>query len=691
MDEENRLSKEQKYEAVDAFLLPKGFSIERIIDSNFLIDALTPKRSLGWVGARYLCHYFHNLKPKDLLTDGVLPPSEKWGFQRKSEKIRILDHYLREKKGVALSRAVSVSEREMKSIVEGCALPSHHLLRIVADYFFLDYEVLENDDKDLPKEEELVVDEDLVAIQRKDFLAEAEKNKHRHVIRRSWQILSRSQRIWLVTSCAAILVPLLGFTVYCAYDVIQDRYSSILSYTHDEMDDTSKAIEKTLRKKDDATSVKLGSEVISIGSITSSNYQARLSVWFDFDQLEFHRTMCSFNAAINYYDVQEFGSLENRWSAPSRLYDRFGWDVKSGSFLNESNGVPDFIESADFLAYPLGKDKATQNAFLANLTLSPVYSLETSYYPSEAATNNYPGKTSMWGVRKGTFVPDSFIYDAPTPYTLTPSSTPEAISFRMFQRCRFTCQILKSFDCPRYPLDSEQLEIVIDPRYTSDVLRYVQADSLSLEKLQQTPAGLVILTSYGAAEEKVYTSGVSASFNISDGYELISSSPYIRSNSRRLSYAAKVVDATYTEVVSSYQILVRVARKSINLFLQAFANLFAVIVWITIAFYDQSYNGEDSIGMLGTGLFGVISSVLVGISMISDSNLFSLITMINIFTLFVIMLMAYEAILSKRAKIKKDLTAMAYNVIKLRILFYILIICTLTMFIGLPILSYIIF
>jgi hypothetical protein len=201
-----------------------------------------------------------------------------------------------------------------------------------------------------------------------------------------------------------------------------------------------------------------------------------------------------------------------------------------------------------------------------------------------------------------------------------------------------------------------------------------------------------ILSTYGTAEQLDYESGISPYFNISNGYSVLNNSSYIRSNVRRLSYTGVATDAThYKDAVSSYEIVLRVNRLGFNLFLQAFANLFAVIVWITIAFYDQSYNGEDAIGMLGTGLFGVISSVLIGISMISDANLFSLITMINIFTLCVIMLMAYEAIASKRSKIAKDLVGNAYNLIKLRVLFVILLICTLTMFVGLPVLSYITF
>jgi hypothetical protein len=120
-----------------------------------------------------------------------------------------------------------------------------------------------------------------------------------------------------------------------------------------------------------------------------------------------------------------------------------------------------------------------------------------------------------------------------------------------------------------------------------------------------------------------------------------------------------------------------------------YINLFAVIIWIIIAFYNQSYAGEDSLGMLGTGMFSAISATIVGLQTLSDASMFSLLTMINIFTLAVILIMTYQAIASKRAKAKNDKALIAYNGVKLRVLFYILTLCTLVMFIGLPLASYI--
>jgi hypothetical protein len=82
--------------------------------------------------------------------------------------------------------------------------------------------------------------------------------------------------------------------------------------------------------------------------------------------------------------------------------------------------------------------------------------------------------------------------------------------------------------------------------------------------------------------------------------------------------------------------------------LQAYINLAAVIIWIIIGFYNQTYAGEDSLGMLGTGMFSAISATIVGFQMLSDASMFSLMTMINIFTLAVILIMTYQAVQVRR-------------------------------------------
>ena len=187
-------------------------------------------------------------------------------------------------------------------------------------------------------------------------------------------------------------------------------------------------------------------------------------------------------------------------------------------------------------------------------------------------------------------------------------------------------------------------------------------------------------------------SGFTPYFGLTSGYRLIHDTEDMDNFTLRLNYyydenndpAVHFDESVRTQL----EIIVRANRVGVSLFLQAFINLFSVVIWIIIAFYSQSYTGEDSVGMLGTGLFGVISSMLVGLSMVSDAGIFSLITMINIFTLAVIMIMTYQAIAAKRAQVRKDKVLIAYNGIKLRVLFVLLTFCTIAMFVVIPAIAY---
>ena len=50
--------------------------------------------------------------------------------------------------------------------------------------------------------------------------------------------------------------------------------------------------------------------------------------------------------------------------------------------------------------------------------------------------------------------------------------------------------------------------------------------------------------------------------------------------------------------------------------------------------------------------------------------------------------MTYQAIAAKRAQVRKDKVLIAYNGIKLRILFITLTVCTAMMFVAIPALAY---
>jgi hypothetical protein len=257
----------------------------------------------------------------------------------------------------------------------------------------------------------------------------------------------------------------------------------------------------------------------------------------------------------------------------------------------------------------------------------------------------------------------------------------------------------KAYDNPRYPLETAQFWMNIEPADWLNVnnVRYVQAPVVDVSRGQLSKSGTY---EHCSIDELVYKS-MNDSIAFTDGFRSIKNfDPYeeaIEYNVDSTYAADTTTNASFaSQSHSKYTLVVRANRAAFtkdnflpSTFLQTYINLAAVIIWIIIAFYNQSYAGEDSLGMLGTGMFSAISATIVGFQMLSDASMFSLLTMINIFTLVVILVMTYQSVAAKRANAKKDKVLIAYNGVKLRIMFYILTICTLIMFIGLPIAAYI--
>jgi hypothetical protein len=220
-------------------------------------------------------------------------------------------------------------------------------------------------------------------------------------------------------------------------------------------------------------------------------------------------------------------------------------------------------------------------------------------------------------------------------------------------------------------------------------IRYEIADKIDLSRDQ------ISGTEYQSCsrDDGIYTTmGDSVAFT--DGFRSVKETDKIKAYAQGIEYN---VDPDYAEKsYSKYTIVIRANRAAFttdnflpSTFLQAYINLAAVIIWIIIGFYNQTYAGEDSLGMLGTGMFSAISATIVGFQMLSDASMFSLMTMINIFTLAVILIMTYQAVQAKKANARKDKALIAYNGVKLRVMYYLLTICTAIMFIGLPIACYI--
>ncbi len=541
---------------------------------------------------------------------------------------------------------------KMDRILAGEEEISFGVVNKIASYFFLPPELLLDDERELPDPETLEIDVDLLSVQRNDIENDIERMKQKHFISKNWKMIGYRKRLKLILSVLLISIPLIAYIFFCISEAAYERFDDMRKYEigsdglcydihdpvqkkyHDDLVSTSKENNADAYYVD----VKVGTVLERIKNISSatSSYETRMQVYFKFDKDEFRNMFRHYTFNVLLDQVIDDYYVENPdEKRPVEAFDHKQW-VESHRAYFES-----WVDLHD-----------------------------SQYYPGETPSNVLTDKQTMFTIGNGEFVPDSFgalkeleevqYYDEDG-----------ALRTMCYQKVKFNANFEKAFDSVRYPLDSVQFKMYILPTMDANYIRYVP--------------------DYDVTGDGTGISGFSPYFSITSGYRLINSDK-ADNYTLRLNYYYDenndpAIDFEHT-VRTQLEIIVRANRAGLSLFLQAFINLSSVVIWIIIAFYSQSYTGEDSVGMLGTGLFGVISSMLVGLSMVSDAGIFSHITMINILTLAVIMIMTYQAIAAKRAQVRKDKVLIAYNGIKLRILFVVLTVATIAMFILLPCIAY---
>lgn len=583
-------------------------------------------------------------------------------MDKKCEKLKHLDNFLKENHAVTLSRALGESDNKIAKIIKGKSRPSKRIIRKTADFFFLDEKVLLDDKEKLPEDKKIQVDKDVISILKDDYDNKVSFFKNRHILARNYRVLSHGKRVSLWLSCLIVGLPLLGYVGGVTYVVANDRVQTIEKYKHaDEMSDEQKSLEKAVQDNTEANyaNVKVGIELEKIANIdhSSNSYTVRLSTWFDIDQIDFHEMYWE------YYKGSKFNA-DGFYTGEDLKTDCFCFSDDGSTYLEYADHIPDVIQ----FNYASGVHPSADGVL--PVSISTLYTkLERPSYPGEQQSNNFTDHNDEFYLGNGSFTPDTVEYREKGRAYLA-----EDGSFRFYQKVHFDGSMGKSFDNPRYPLDSLQFHIYVQPNRSTDYIRYEVADSLVVDG------------------NLVAYNGFSSMFGVGNGYRLIKETDEIKNLSKHIYYledSGSEASTANKSIKTELEFVVRVNKDGISSFIKAFINIFAVGIWMIIAFFNQSYNRENSIDMIGTGLFAGISSVMIGISMISDADIFSLITMINIFTLAVILIMAYEAIAAKHTAVKQDKEQMAYRTVKLRIMFYLLTLSSLLIFIGLPLIAYI--
>lgn len=199
-----------------------------------------------------------------------------------------------------------------------------------------------------------------------------------------------------------------------------------------------------------------------------------------------------------------------------------------------------------------------------------------------------------------------------------------------YQQYRVTATVEKYFDTTRYPLDSHQLKVFIEDERDMSIVRYTPDKEHSTISPYLTIAGFDIIN---------YDSGL-----------------YLNE------YSSKMNDPIFDNVnfetegkkTFEYVFVTRVKRDGYGLFLKAFLNLFGILLWVCIGLYNCAYNRVDAMGAINTGIFGAVSSMIVGMNLLSDARGSGLIEYINLFSLAMILITTIYVIRINKYRAKGD-------------------------------------
>lgn len=183
-----------------------------------------------------------------------------------------------------------------------------------------------------------------------------------------------------------------------------------------------------------------------------------------------------------------------------------------------------------------------------------------------------------------------------------------------YQQYRVSATVEKYFDTTRYPLDSHQLKIFIEDERDMSSVRLIPDQQFSDISPYLTIAGFDIIN---------HTTG-----------------SYLNE------YSSKMNDPVFenvdfeTEGKKTYEFVfvTRVNRAGYGLFLKAFLSLFGMLLWVCIGLYNCAYNRVDAMGAMNTGIFGAVSSMIVGMNLLSDARGSGLIEYVNFFALAMILI-----------------------------------------------------
>lgn len=174
-----------------------------------------------------------------------------------------------------------------------------------------------------------------------------------------------------------------------------------------------------------------------------------------------------------------------------------------------------------------------------------------------------------------------------------------------YQLVRYDVVINKQYSTPRFPLESHQLRIYLEPSLTTkNVILEPDADS-SYANPRSGITGFD-LTRFGVTQTIIK-------------YDHAMLDPL---------FDGAADDTIYkTEVMTAIEI----NRADIALYFKCFIALYGTTAWILLCLYICTFRRVDPLGMIGAAFFGAVSNIMVGANLVSDSLSFGLLEYGNLF------------------------------------------------------------
>lgn len=190
-----------------------------------------------------------------------------------------------------------------------------------------------------------------------------------------------------------------------------------------------------------------------------------------------------------------------------------------------------------------------------------------------------------------------------------------------YQLARIDATVTKNYWTKRFPLESHQLKIYIEPNYSADK---------------------VVL----AADR---TSGYNDNLSIA-GFDFVRMDTGIFDMKYNSAHGdPQLADAAYT---TEHVTQIEINRSSGGLYAKCFIALIGTITWVMITLFICTYHRVDPLSMIPAALFGTVTNIMVGANLVPDALDMGLLEFVNIWNIMMILMSAIAIININRIRNK---------------------------------------